>query len=329
MNLLVLTNNPQRASFRQRIGIYLDYLLDCGIFCEVCPLPRGSWARRKLFKRGAEFDAVILHKKRLNIFDAYWLKRYQRKLIYDFDDAVMYDERRPDINSPARRRLFFRTIKLADLVIAGNEYLAEHVRPHHQNVVVLPTGLSLKDYPLDARKENDGRIRLVWIGSKSTLRYLYHIADVLAEIGRRFPSAVLRIIADEFFDLPSLPVEKITWSLAAQGPALAAGDIGLAPLPDDPYTRGKCGFKILQYHAVGLPVVASPVGVNRTLVREGITGFLAQDENNWIDKITLLMQNDSLRAKMGAAGKQEVEKSFDLNILGRRLCQLIKDTVSS
>jgi len=290
-------------------------------------LPRGGWARRKLFKRCAEFDAVILHKKRLNIFDAYWLKRYPRKLIYDFDDAVMYDERRPDINSPSRRRLFVRTIKLADLVIAGNEYLADHVRPHNQNVVVLPTGLQVKDYPADTQKENDGKIRLVWIGSKSTLRYLYHIADALEEIGRRFPRAVLRIIADEFFDLRYLSVEKMPWSLATQGEVLGQGDIGLAPLPDDPYTRGKCGFKILQYAAAGLPVVASPVGVNRTLVQEGITGFLAQDKNIWIDKISLLIENPDLRKNMGQAGQEAVGKNFDISCLGRQLCRIIKNTI--
>ena len=126
MKLLIVTNNPHRASFRQRIGVYLDTLRDNGIQCEVARFPTGSLARWKLLKRSMNFDAVFLHKKKLNFFDAFWLHRYSKKVIYNFDDAIMYSDKTPDRNSRSHFIPFRRSVKLADMVITGNSYLAEH-----------------------------------------------------------------------------------------------------------------------------------------------------------------------------------------------------------
>jgi len=157
---------------------------------------------------------------------------------------------------------FQRTVKLADMVIAGNSYLAKHARKFNPNVEVFPTGLDTHAYELKAEPTNDAKLRLVWIGSSSTLKYLAGIKPALEEIGSRFDDVVLRIICDDFFDLQKMEVEKCQWSLQKQAVDLATSHIGLAPLPDNKFTQSRFCFKILQYAAVGLPVVASPVGAN-------------------------------------------------------------------
>ena len=323
MNLLVITNNPDRASFRQRIGIYLDALGARGINCEVAKLPAGSLKRWSLFERSADFDGVFLHKKSLNFFDARILVRYSKKIIYDFDDAIMFRHKNPDAYSRSHFGPFRKSIKQYDLVIAGNPYLAGIAQKYNSNVTVLATGLDTSDYPQTAvEKDADGKIRLVWIGSKSTLCYLAQIKEAFEDLAGRFDNVVLRIICDEFFDLENMPVEKHHWSLKSQAIDLVGCDIGLAPLPDNRFTRGKCGFKILQYAAAGLPVVASPVGVNSDYIDDGVSGFLATDKQQWIEKIETLIKDEQLRKTMGQRAKEAVVE-FDVANIGKKLADLI------
>jgi glycosyltransferase involved in cell wall biosynthesis len=328
MNLIIITNNPSRASYRQRVGIYLDLFRSSGINSQVVHYPKSISARWKILKSCNDFDAVLLHKKTLNIFDAFWLKRYAQKVIFNFDDAIMYYEEHPG-RKPSRRKHqkpFERTIKLANMVIAGNSYLAERAKQFSSNVQILPTGLETKLYKTYLGTKKDDKIRLVWIGSQSTLKYLAQLKPVLEEIGSRFNNVKLRIIADDFFDLQKMQVEKCQWSLQSQIRDLAECNVGLAPLPDNRFTRGKCGFKILQYFAVGLPVVASPVGVNGIYIHDNVNGFLADSHDVWIDKISRLVSDVQLRNEMSQAGIQAV-KDFDNEQIGRRLRDLVKKCV--
>ncbi|MBA7607174.1 hypothetical protein ES703_14332 [subsurface metagenome] len=323
MKMLVLTNNPTRASFRQRIEVYLDILRDNDIDCEVARFPSGSLARRKLFRQAANFDGVFLHKKRLNFLDAFWLRRYARKIIYDFDDAIMYSDKHPDRPSRKRQNSFQKTVKLADMVIADNSYLANHARNFNRNVEVLTTGLNVSNYKQNVSPPDDGKIRLVWIGSKSTLPYLAEIKPALEEIGSRFENVILRIICDDFFGLQNMEVERCQWALEKQAVDLAQSHIGLAPLPDNKFTQSRFCFKILQYAAAGLPVVASPVGANTEHIQEGTNGFLACDCSDWVDKISRLLNDSKLRKQMGLAARADV-RQFDLKVLGEKLVDLVK-----
>lgn len=321
-----MTNNPERASFRQRIQIYFDTLRANGIDYQVAKLPAGFLARRKLFKRTADFDGVFLQKKGLNFRDAMWLRRNSKKIIYDFDDAIMYNPNRPGHHSPSHLNSFRRSAKLADVVIAGNSYLAEYARRFNPEVKIIPTSLDTKAYMVETKANYDGRIRLVWIGSRSTLQYLTEIKPALEQVGLRYDSVVLRIICDTFFNLKNMEVEKRRWSLVNQVEDLTTSHIGLAPLPDNRFTRGKCGFKILQYQAASLPVIASPVGVNSEYVRNGITGFHASNIQEWIDRISELIDNIELRKKMSDAGSAQA-KRYDITIIGKQLCSLIKECI--
>ncbi len=322
MKLLIISNNLNRAGFRQRIAVYLDILKENGITCKVVKLPSGFYLRRKLFKRAKEFDGVLLHKKGLNPFDAFWLRKYSKKTIYHFDDAIMYSDKKPNRNSRSHFIPFRRSVKLADMVIVGNSYLAEHALRFNSNVTILKTGITISDYQLKCSPKSDDKIRLVWIGSASTLSYIEHIKPVLEEIGARYDNVVLRIIGDEFFDIKNMEVEKHRWSKERRAVDLSACDVGLAPLPDNKFTRGKCSFKVLEYASAGLPVVASPVGTNSDHIRDNVTGFLATNTQEWVNKISQLIENRQLRKKMGQQGRTYAEK-FDVSIIGKQFAELI------
>jgi hypothetical protein len=321
MKLLILSHNPQRASFRQRIGIYLPKLQAKGITCTVEKIPAGWIDRWKLFSQAGRFDAVLLHKNMLNFWEAYVLTKHARKIIYDFDDAVMYSPRKPDSLRTSHSRLFRRTLKRVDFAIAGNSWLAQHARPFCENISILPTGLDTGKYDIP-RPPSDGKIRLVWIGSRSTLKYLQMLTPTLEQIGQQYPNVILRIICDTFFDLSKIPVEKCSWSLETEAKDLAACDIGLCPLPDDNFTRGKCGFKILQYFASGLPAIASPVGFNNDLVQPGKTGLLAETNDTWYQALKTLIENADQRRLTGQTARQ-FSRQFDQELIGQKFCDLI------
>jgi glycosyltransferase involved in cell wall biosynthesis len=320
--LLVLTSNPQRASFRQRIGVYLPELAARGITCTIAVLPAGTLARARLFRSARAHDAVFLHKKLLNPVDAFILRRYSHRLIYNYDDAVMVSHRRPERASPSRLLAFRRTARLADLIIVGSPYLAEQAHGLNDAVRILPIGLDTAAYRVREDGETDGKTRLVWIGSASTLKYLTWLCPVLEKIGKAFPDVSLRIVGDTFFDLRHMPVERIPWRRETLARDLAGADIGLGPLPRNPFTEGKCSFKILEYACSGLPVVASPVGTNRVFVKEGETGFLVGNEAQWQDRLTRLIGDRGLRRRMGRAGRRHAAR-FDVSVIGRRLFEIL------
>ncbi len=322
MDVLVIINNPARASYRQRVEVYLDALRSHGILCHVEQLPRNPLKRRDLFKKASNYDCVFLHKKALNFLNAIWLKKYSNTIVYDFDDAIMYNPQYPDRYDKKRQKAFKRVAEASNLIIAGCPYLAEHARVYNPNVYILPTGLDTKIFNSEYSIPKDDKIRLVWIGSKSTIKYLEEIKPALEEIGKGFKNVILRIICDTFFDLENLPVEKKVWSLESQIPDLLSSDIGLAPLTDDTFTRGKCGFKILQYAAAGLPVVTSPIGVNAEYVRNNISGFHALSISEWIENISILIKDSDLRKRMGKIGKEDAAK-YDIDVIGRKLVNLL------
>lgn len=326
MKLLIITNNLKRASYRQRVENHLGLMHKTGLEYEVASYPESNLVRWKLLKKCRFFDAVFLHKRRMNFFDALILRKYARHIIYDFDDAVMFNDKNPGRYRPKRQCSFERTVKLADIVLAGNSYLAERARAYNSNVHVLPTGLATRDYRCEISEKKDNVVRIVWIGSQSTLKYLAEIKPALEKIGKRFDNVVLRIICDDFFDLQQMEVEKCQWSLESQESDLSACDIGLAPLPDNRFTRGKCGFKILQYAAAGLPTVASPVGVNADLVQNNITGFQAESILQWTERIAKLIEDTQLRKKMSQNSLTMV-KDYDIEVIGTKFVKLIKQSI--
>jgi glycosyltransferase involved in cell wall biosynthesis len=327
LKLLIISNNLSRASFRLRIQDHLDYLNNQGISCNVQQLPRKTFHRWKLFKTSAQYDTVLIHRKCLNFWDAAVLSRFCPKIIFDYDDAIMYSATKPESNLTNHFRLFKRTARMMDIMIAGNEYLAGYARRYCNHVHILPTGLDTRAYQDESVQRNRNEIRLAWIGSKSTLPYLAELRPVLEQIGKAHENVVLRIIADEFFNLKHMTVQKHPWSLDNQVADLTECDIGLSPLPDNRFTRGKCGFKMLQYFAAGLPVIASPVGVNEKFIKESHAGILAFTSSEWKEAIEKMVKGIAVYRQLGQQGKKYVQ-AYDRTLISKDLCRIIKSSVS-
>lgn len=322
MKLLAITNNPERASFRQRFAVYVDFLRSEGIDVTIARLPSGIFSRIGLFKTASQYDAVFLHKKCLNAIDAFVLRKYSSKIIFNYDDAIMFSDKRPDSYSRCHMVPFLRTVKLADMVLVGSANLAEYSNGLSDNIEILPLGLNCNDYIAADHSCVDGKVRICWIGSTSTKGYLDIVKESLEDIGARYDNVVFRMICDDFIDLENMPVEKCKWTVSTRAGDIAGCDIGIAPLPDNRFTRGKCSFKVLEYSCSSLPVVASPVGTNPVHVVDGITGFLADNRQEWTSMLEKLIEGAQLRKEMGRRGIEHARK-YDIDVIGKRFAESI------
>lgn len=310
IRVLAITNNLKQASFRLRVQALVEPLHRRGVLLTVAERPRNFFARRSLLRTATVFDAVLLQRKMLDPGDMLLLRRAARKIIFDVDDAVMFHSRPVGPISRWRtRRRFAATAQNVDLVVAGNQYLADLFKAQGAKTAVLPTGVNPAHYQLKTHAPTNSPT-LVWIGGSSTLGYLEQSLPALAEAARRVPGLRLIVIGDRWLLQPPIPMEHIVWSAETESASLLRGDIGIAPTPFDPWTLGKCGFKIIQYMAAGLPVIASPVGANSEIVTPDQTGLLPTDFSKWPEAIATLAADPNLRNKMGAAGRKRVEEHF-------------------
>lgn len=253
------------------------------------------------------------------------------------------------LHHPRRLRRFASTMQLCDLIVAGNGFLADHaaVWAGRERVHLIPTCVDLRRYPrklsplprrrlvlaassaygpslyspeqvnsepvsaasLPEIEEVTQDLELVWIGSSSTLQGLERIAPMLDELARRIPGLRLKVICDRFPRFRALPVIPCRWSEATEARELASSHIGISWVPDDLWSQGKCGLKVLQYQAAGLPVIANPVGVHRDLIRHGENGFLASSLDEWYEAIQRL-RVEAAAFRLGHAGRRGVEERF-------------------
>jgi glycosyltransferase involved in cell wall biosynthesis len=283
------------------------------------------WQRLRAVWQAGSFDLVIVEGEVFPFAPAIvdrllWLRN--RRVVLEYDDAlfIYYGEM---LDSPRLRRILGG--KVADLmrracaVIAGNDYLAAYARKYAARVEVVPTTVDLGRYPVaHPGGPPDSPLTLVWIGSPVTAPYLQAIAPALQALAAR-RDIVLRVIGAPGFTIPSVRVEALPWSDDNEVALLQACHIGLMPLPDDNYTRGKCGLKILQYFAACLPAVASPVGANRDIVQNGINGFLAGSPEEWTNRLDTLLSDREMRQRMGLAGRRTVEERYALAPAAQRL----------
>ena len=332
LSVLLLSRYARRgASSRVRFYIYCDALKEAGISLTPAPffdddylaalygngdiwrLALRAYGRRLVRAVSAGRYDLLWIEKELAPWLPAWVERLAASgmpYAVDFDDAwfLRYRSHRfPPLRALLAGKLE-RVAQGAALTIAGNEYLAQWARDAGASrVLQLPSVVDLTRYPL--RPPSEGPFIIGWIGTPATAHYLRQIAGPLHRFCAEFGAKLLVIGADRFV-LDDVPIEHASWDETTEAALLSRCDVGIMPLVDDAWSRGKCGYKLIQYMAAGRPVVASPVGVNTTIVRHGENGFLAETPQQWIDALIGLRNDPMLRIELGAAGRRLVESTY-------------------
>lgn len=351
MRVLMLTRYDRLgASSRLRSMQYLPWLKAAGIDVTVAPLFSDAYVKGLQQKKrslgevlrcyagrlkgllGARsFDLVWIEKEALPWLPAFFESAFLRGVPYvlDYDDAIFhnYDLNRRGLIRFSLGKKLDRLMAGARLVVGGNEYLAQRARDAGAPwVKVVPTVIDLERYQAKAKtSESDNLVRIVWIGSPSTGKYLSELEKPLQELSLHH-KFVLRVIGARL-EMPGVDVECVGWSEISEVDSISQCDVGIMPLADSPWERGKCGYKLIQYMAVSLPVVASPIGVNVNIVTEGRNGFLAGSPAEWTHRLGLLLDDSNLRHRMGAEGRSLVEREYCSQQSGPRLVGLLKKAI--
>jgi glycosyltransferase involved in cell wall biosynthesis len=319
---------PDHVCCRYRLRAYVPELEARGWRVELRPLMSSLLERFYTLRDDQAADAVLMQRKLLDTFRLRLLRYNTRNLVFDFDDAVLYRDSYASKGPlcPRRATRFRRIVQMADAVITGNSFLAEQAEQFAatNRIHVVPTCVNPQRYPTPAKHTNREAVQLVWIGSSSTLRGLVRATPLFEAIGRYVPGVQLKVICDSFPTFERLPVMPVVWSEMTESHELAGADIGVSWLPDDLWSRGKCGLKILQYMAAGLPVVTNAVGVHSEMVEHGRSGFLVETKSDWIEAISALAADPDLRRSMGQHGRRIVNERYSISRWASVLDQIMR-----
>jgi glycosyltransferase involved in cell wall biosynthesis len=300
-------------------------------------LVAGALRRRLNDVRDARgFDAVYVLREAALLGPPFFERMIARAgvpFVFDFDDAVFERYVSPSngylsyLKFPGKTRTICR---LAAHVMAGNEYLAEYARRVNPNVTVIPTTVDTSKYTVAARAANDVPV-IGWTGSYSTVQHLLTLAGALRRLAEteRFRLRVIGSPNMNLEGLAGLDVEALTWDSKTEVEDLRAIDIGVMPLPEDRWSRGKCGMKALQYMGLAIPTVCSPVGVNSEIIRDGENGLLATTADEWVEKLGLLLRSPELRESLGRAGRATVEARYSAAVQAPRVLQILESVADA
>jgi glycosyltransferase involved in cell wall biosynthesis len=344
MKVLLLSLYGRRgASSRLRMMQYLPYLGRHGVDVTVSPL-LGDEYLKLLYTTGQRSTLAVAHAfvRRLAVlmacgkFDVIWLEKelfpwlpalierflgkLQLPVVVDYDDAVFH---RYDLNDRQWVRWVLgkkidRVMSSAALVTAGNGYLAERaIRAGAKQVEIVPTVVDTERYS-EAPLSQEGLVTIGWIGTPMTAKYLSFVESALYEVCAD-GAARVKLVGAGTVSMPEFDTEICEWSEENEVTDIQSFDIGIMPLPDEPWERGKCGYKLIQYMACGKPVVASPVGVNPEIISDGRTGFLASGHNEWVSALRRLISDAGQRAQMGRFARQDVEARYSLSVTAPRV----------
>jgi glycosyltransferase involved in cell wall biosynthesis len=300
-------------SARHRALCYIPLLEACNVDVVVREVPGGWFKRRRFFRSLSAADLVLVQRRLLNPGDVARLRSTAKRLVFDFDDALPFHVSvRGASESYLRRRRFRAIARAADLVLAGSDELAELARPLNDDIRIIPTAVDLEK--IRPRGDADGAwkpaMTLGWIGSSATLPYLQNLRPALEEMGRKERQMKLCVVADASIAVPGIDVEWKPWHEDDEAGDLVSFDVGLAPLSNDPWARGKCGLRLLQYAAAAVPAVASPVGAQSRILVDGETGWFATSQDEWTDRLTQLFRDRRKAREMGLAARARAEKLY-------------------
>ena len=333
LKILMLTRYPAMgSSSRYRLIQYaplfrkeghtveIQELLDERYLTQLYEKRRRNWRsvisgyakRVASFSRLSKFDVVICEQEMLPFFpslvEKFAMSRHPR-FVLDYDDGAYVKYER----WPILRTRIPRLMAAAHTVVVGNSHLATYARRYSNRVHIVPTVVDMSRYVVEVDEADSEIIRLVWIGMPINAEYLRLVLPAIMRLQQEYPKVRLRLIgAGDRIPVGGLDVELFDWSEETEVKLLVESDIGIMPLPDTEFSRGKCGLKLIQYMALGLPVVASPVGENNEIVGENECGFLASSEDEWFVKLEALICSAELRKRLGDAGRQKAKAFYSL-----------------
>lgn len=331
IQLLAVTRKPTSASYQQRVENWIAPLAEQGIVVTPRVWPRPGAERKAMLDEMRRADAVWWHRNILTTRDAKAVRGAAKRWVIDFDDPLSYSSKNGGQPSWVRRRRFNATVGRADASLVGSSFLAELSKPFGHRVEIMPMAVDLPD-AIPARTRNaDEPVTLLWLGSAGTQVYLRDIGEVFSQLDTQVPLK-LRLVGGEALSFPGskLEVDHRPWSPEEQDLALREADLGLCPMPDTLWTRGKCPYKILQYMAWGLPWVGSAVGENLVAAGEGddARGLTAENSAPWAAALKRLAEDASLRRDMGQRGRAYVERVHDRGALTQQLVDFWREIVA-
>ncbi|MDA3886895.1 MAG: glycosyltransferase family 4 protein [Candidatus Delongbacteria bacterium] len=348
----------QGASSRYRLYQYIPYLKKDGIECKVLPLIndraynillglkkvnkflkpviKSYLVISALFKRffhilqARRYDVIFIQKDVLPSFYLFLLRKLNNNIIFDLDDALYENHStiKPSFFSldyiffKLRKNNLVKMLKCAKAVTVTTPYLAEYVKKFNKNVHIITGPIDSSLY-IPLKKDHRSKIVIGWIGSPVTTKYVQDISEVLIELQNKYSNIEFHLIGAKKFELKNVNIQFLDWSEETEIKLLSDFDIGIMPLTDDKWSKGKGGLKILQYFAMSLPVVCSPIGINNQLISQGKNGFGAKSAEDWIEYLDILINNEDLRKEMGKNGRKIIEEKYDLKKASGYLAEII------
>lgn len=337
---------------RYRIEQWEPYLRDHGIEIDHAPFettelrnvlyqPGNTYSKVRSvisgFKRrnsevvsAMDYDLVYLFREAALLGPAWFERRIARRvpIVFDFDDAIFVAYKSPSNGYLSYLKFPRKTetiIRLSSHVMAGNPYLAEYSRRFNDNVTVIPTTIDTDVYTVVEKTGGDVPV-VTWTGSYSTVQHLDTIREALRELAERHRFQLL-VIGTDRYEISGVEVKAVPWRSATEIDDLRPTDIGIMPLPDDKWSKGKCGLKALQYMALGKPAICSPVGVNTEIITEGVNGYLASGRDEWVAKLSKLLEDRELRSKLGREARRTVEERYSASSQVPRVAEIFESVV--
>jgi len=303
------------------------------VLAKVGAVTKNMRLRGRKLDNVADYDLVYLFREAA-ILGPPWFERKIAKasvpIVFDLDDAIFVSYKSPSNGYLSYLKFPTKTAEICRLaahITPGNQYLADYCGEYNKNVTIIPTTIDTDKYTVVERPEPE-TVTIGWSGSFSTVQHLDTIRDVLQELTKT-ENFRLRVIGTPNYKIPGVDTEAMQWRSATELDDLREIDIGLMPLPDEDWSRGKCGLKALQYMALGIPTICSPVGVNSTIIKDGENGYLADGTDEWVEKLKLMLHSPELRRKIGMAGRKTVEDEYSAKVVAPKVLEIFRSVASA
>lgn len=338
--LFIAAHRPDRSpSQRYRFEQYFDFLRENGYECELSYIlseaddkafySSGSITQkflitlksaRKRMKdviRSNQYDILFVQREAFMTGSSFFEKRFSKstaKLVFDFDDSIWLLDTSNANKMWAWMKSAKKTgqiISVADVIFAGNNYLSDYAKQFNNNVKIIPTTIDTKLFQRKTDYSNSEKICIGWSGSLTTIKHFEAALPYLKQIKKKYGDNVFfKVMGDDTYYNKELDIKGIPWASNSEVDVLSSFDIGIMPLPDDQWVKGKCGLKGLSYMALEVPTIMSAVGVNPDIIADGVNGFLASTDEEWMDRLSQLIESFELRRTIGKKGRETVEKYY-------------------